>query len=76
MKIVTEMAAALLDKDYGSQLMTLMSLQQHKQVSESAVIAQVAQALVGHLQSATFESIELPPLLRSCEALGRFLVHR
>ena len=41
------------------------------------VIAMVTEALQNHLQAQrSIESIDLPPLLRACETLGRFLVHR
>jgi hypothetical protein len=44
---------------------------------QTNAIALITDALQTNLQAAKgIESIDLPPLLRACETLGQFLVHR
>lgn len=89
-KIVTEMANALLHRELGPRLLCVLNQQlrtQRRSNSSSPrggrnnakpnVIAMVTEALQNHLQAQlTIESMDLPPLLRACENLGQFLVHR
>lgn len=90
-KIVTEMANALLHRELGPRLLCVVNLQLRTQRRGNSpragsggrsnakpnVIAMVTEALQNHLHAQlTIESMDLPPLLRACETLGRFLVHR
>lgn len=83
-KIVTEMVNALLDKDDGSKIICMITQISQQQKREKGaktkrpnVITLVTEALLTNLQAVeSIEAIHLPPLLRACETLGRFLVHR
>lgn len=80
-KIVTEMVTALLDRDYGTKLLCMIAqITNQQKVARSArpkVVALVTEALIAHMQAVdNIEAVNLPPLLRACETLGRFLVHR
>lgn len=79
------MANALLHHKVGPRLLSVVNQQlrvQKRTTGSKAhakpnVIAMVTEALQNHLQAQlTVESMDLPPLLRACEALGQLLVHR
>ena len=85
------MVNALLHGELGPRLLSVVNQQLRSQRRGNSpragsggrnntkpnVIAMVTEALQNHLQAQlTIESMDLPPLLRACETLGRFLVHR
>lgn len=80
-KFVTEMVAALLNPHDGVQLVYLCDQQLRQKTKRGeprqSVMALVTQALTRLLGAQqTMESTDLPPLLRACETLGKFLIHR
>lgn len=85
------MINALLGQNHSAILMDLLADYYSNNNSSSTIIATivnnsrssgktilplVTNALVNHIQSLVIDSIELPPLLRACEILGKYLVHR
>jgi hypothetical protein len=73
--LVCEVAIAFLHPQKGCKILQLLSQAQQLQGSPP-VIQLIISALIAHLSQVAIDSIELPVLLRACEALGRFLVLR
>jgi hypothetical protein len=82
-KLLTELVNALFNAQDGAQLVFLCDQQlrlpsKHGGAKQQGVVALVTQALTRHLgeQQSLEDTVVLSPLLRACETLGKFLVHR